>query len=131
MSAYIIGVSCTPFAKSPEKTFRDLTQQAYLGVLADAGLADGDLIENAWFSNCGMGTFGQRNIPALPAGVTYTHVDAGLFHTALVRSDGTVVTAGTNNSNGQLTIPALPAGIVYTQVDVGRENTVLMIDYAP
>lgn len=62
MSAYIIGVSCTPFAKSPEKTFRDLTQQAYLGVLADAGLADGDLIENTWFSNCGMSTFGQRNI---------------------------------------------------------------------
>lgn len=59
---YIIGVSCTPFGKQPERTFKDLTRQAYLEVLADAGLADGGRIEQAWFGNCGMGSFGQRNI---------------------------------------------------------------------
>ena len=59
---YIIGVSCTPFGKQPERTFKDLTRQAYLEVLADAGLADGGPIEQAWFGNCGMGSFGQRNI---------------------------------------------------------------------
>lgn len=61
-SAYIIGLSCTKFQKRPEDTFKDLSREAYVGVLADAGLENGAEIENAWFSNCGMGTFGQRNI---------------------------------------------------------------------
>ena len=56
---YIIGVSCTAFGKQPERSFKDLTRQAYLDVLADAGLADGGRIEQAWFGNCGMGTFGR------------------------------------------------------------------------
>lgn len=59
---YIIGVSCTPFGKQPERSFKDLTRQAYLEVLADAGMADGGRIGQAWFGNCGMGSFGQRNI---------------------------------------------------------------------
>ena len=59
---YVIGVSCTPFGKQAERSFKDLTRQAYLEVLADAGLEDGGRIEQAWFGNCGMGTFGQRNI---------------------------------------------------------------------
>ena len=59
---YIIGVSCTPFGKQPQATFKDLARQAYLEVLADAGLADGGRIGQAWFGNCGMGSFGQRNI---------------------------------------------------------------------
>ena len=42
---YIIGVSCTPFGKHPGLSFKDLTRQAYLEALADAGLADGDRIE--------------------------------------------------------------------------------------
>jgi acetyl-CoA acetyltransferase len=62
MDAYIVGVSCTPFGKHQTKSFKDLTRDAYLAVLADARLADGGAIENGWFSNCGMGTFGQRNI---------------------------------------------------------------------
>ena len=60
--AYLIGSSCTRFGKQPEASFKDLTRQAYLAVLQDAGLADGGAIENAWFGNCGMGTWGQRNI---------------------------------------------------------------------
>ncbi len=59
---FILGASCTAFGKWPEKSFKDLTRDAYLAVLQDAGLARGDAIENAWFGNCGMGSFGQRNI---------------------------------------------------------------------
>jgi acetyl-CoA acetyltransferase len=62
MTAYIIGTACTPFAKFPRKTFRDLTREAYLAVLADAKMSDGGRIQHGWFSNCGMGTFGQNNI---------------------------------------------------------------------
>jgi acetyl-CoA acetyltransferase len=59
---FIIGVACTPFGKQPARSFKDLTRQAYLEVLADASLADGGRIGQAWFGNCGMGSFGQRNI---------------------------------------------------------------------
>lgn len=59
---YVIGTSCTPFAKLPDKSFKDLTRDAYLQVLADAGLDDGGAIEQGWFGNCGMGSFGQGNI---------------------------------------------------------------------
>ncbi|MDB5452831.1 MAG: Thiolase [Caulobacteraceae bacterium] len=62
MDAYIVGTHCTHFGKLPDKSFKDLTRESYRGVLADAGLENGEDIENAWFSNCGMGTFGQRNI---------------------------------------------------------------------
>ena len=59
---YIIGTSCTAFGKRPDAGFKDLTREAYLDVLADAGLETGADIEMGWFGNCGMGTFGQRNI---------------------------------------------------------------------
>lgn len=59
---FVIGAACTAFGKRPEASFKDLAREAYAKVLADAGLARGDAIENAWFGNCGMGTFGQRNI---------------------------------------------------------------------
>jgi len=61
-SVYVIGTSCTPFGKLPDKSFKDLTREAYLQVLADAGLDDGGAIEQGWFGNCGMGSFGQANI---------------------------------------------------------------------
>lgn len=59
---YILGAHSTPFGKRPADTFRDLTRETYLGVLADAGLETGHDIEFAWFGNCGMGTFGQACI---------------------------------------------------------------------
>jgi acetyl-CoA acetyltransferase len=62
MTAYLIGTSCTKFGKQPKLSFKDLARKAYVGVLKDADLNDGGAIDNAWFSNCGMGTFGQRNI---------------------------------------------------------------------
>lgn len=59
---YVLATSCTAFGKRPDDSFKDLTREAYLDVLADAGWENGDAIEQAWFGNCGMGTFGQRNI---------------------------------------------------------------------
>ena len=57
---FIIGTSCTRFGKRPEASFKDLTREAYLAVLRDAGLDDGGAIANACFGNCGMGSRGQR-----------------------------------------------------------------------
>lgn len=59
---FVIATSCTAFGKRPGDSFRDLTREAYLGCLNDAGWENGGAIEQAWFGNCGMGTFGQRNI---------------------------------------------------------------------
>jgi len=63
-SVYIVGTACTPFGKQAHKSFQDLTREAYLGVLADAGLQhrEATLIEQAWFGNCGMGQWGQGGI---------------------------------------------------------------------
>jgi len=59
---FVLATACTTFGKRPEDSFKSLTAQAYEAALADAGMADGSCIEQAWFGNCGMGTFGQRNI---------------------------------------------------------------------
>jgi acetyl-CoA acetyltransferase len=59
---YVIGVSCTAFGKQPAKTFKDLTREAFCEAVADTGVDLAHRIEQAWFGNCGMGTFGQRNI---------------------------------------------------------------------
>ena len=59
---YIIGAFSTAFGKKPETGFKALTREAYAGLLADAGLETGAEIETGWFSNCGMGSWGQRNI---------------------------------------------------------------------
>lgn len=61
-SVYIVGTSCTPFGKHADKSFKELTRMAYLDVLADAGLDKGEMIEQAWFGNCGMGQWGQGGI---------------------------------------------------------------------
>ncbi|MBB6228971.1 acetyl-CoA acetyltransferase [Polymorphobacter multimanifer] len=39
-----------------------MAREAYMGVLADAGLANGNDIGMAWFGNCGMWTDGQGSI---------------------------------------------------------------------
>lgn len=61
-NVYIIGSYSTQFKKWPEKSFKDLTREAYLGALADAGMPDGSAIEFAWFGNCGMAGWGQSSI---------------------------------------------------------------------
>ena len=59
---YIIGSFSTAFGRRPSESVKDLTAQAYSGVLKDAGLADGDRIESAWFGNCGMWVEDQGSI---------------------------------------------------------------------
>lgn len=58
---YLIGAASTAFGKRPGDSFRDLTREAYLDVLADAA-ADPSDIEQGWFGNCGMGIWGQACI---------------------------------------------------------------------
>lgn len=59
---FIIGTHTTPFGKWPDKGYKELTRDAYTGVLADAAMDDGDAIEFAWFGNCGMWALGQGSI---------------------------------------------------------------------
>lgn len=59
---YIVGSYSSAFGKFPDRSFKDLTREVYLGVLADAGLASGNDIGMAWFGNCGMWTDGQGSI---------------------------------------------------------------------
>ncbi|MEW6266034.1 MAG: thiolase family protein [Thermodesulfobacteriota bacterium] len=59
---FLVGTYSTQFKKWPDQSFKDLTRDAYLGVLADAGLENGRDIELAWFGNCGMAAWGQGNI---------------------------------------------------------------------
>ncbi|MDX5356291.1 MAG: thiolase family protein [Rhodobacterales bacterium] len=61
-NVYILGTSCTAFGKFPDRSFQDLTREAWVEVLADSGLPDAGQVDSVWFGNCGMGTFGQRNI---------------------------------------------------------------------
>ncbi|HEY7609796.1 MAG TPA: thiolase family protein, partial [Alphaproteobacteria bacterium] len=52
--AYIIGAFTTPFGRFHNRSYKELTREAYLGAIADAGLSKGEGIEFAYFSNCGM-----------------------------------------------------------------------------
>ncbi len=54
-TVYILGAHTTPFQKWPDKSGKDLTRDAFLGAVKDAGLTDGGVVESAYFSNCGMG----------------------------------------------------------------------------
>ena len=49
-------------ARDADKTFKDLTRDVFMGLIADTGADVAHQIQQAWFGNCGMGTFGQRNI---------------------------------------------------------------------
>lgn len=56
---YIIGAFTTPFGRHFDKSIRDLARDAYLGVLADAGMSTGADIEFGWFGNCMAEHWGQ------------------------------------------------------------------------
>lgn len=59
---YLIGACSTQFGRWPEFSFKDLVRDAYLGVLADAGMNSGDDIDVAYFGNCAMSEWGQGSI---------------------------------------------------------------------
>jgi len=59
---YIVGAYSTAFGKRPADSLKDLTREAYLGVLADAAMGDGRDIEFAYFGNCAMHRVGQTSI---------------------------------------------------------------------
>lgn len=59
---YVLGSYATPFRRWPEKSFKDLTRDAYLGALRDACLESGRAIAAAWFGNCLMHNAGQPMI---------------------------------------------------------------------
>jgi alpha-tubulin suppressor-like RCC1 family protein len=90
-----------------------------LTVAATTAVHDGPVIA------VGLNQSGQLNIPAPPAGLTYTEVEGGYVHTVLLLSDGTVVAVG-NDDNGQTDIPALPPNVTYTDVAAGYFHTVLL-----
>jgi acetyl-CoA acetyltransferase len=62
LDAYVIATACTKFERKPEQTFKNLTEEVYLDLLRSAKVEHGNMIGQAWFGNCGMGTFGQNNI---------------------------------------------------------------------
>ncbi len=90
---YVIGTYTTPFKKMPEADFKQLTRDAYLGVLGDAGMDNGDQIDIAFYGNCGMGSWGQACIRGQ---VTFTPlVREGLFpeRVPMVNVEGACATA--------------------------------------
>jgi acetyl-CoA acetyltransferase len=60
--AYLIGSFSTAFGRWAGKDHRTLAQDAVLGALEDAGLANGGALEQAYFGNCLMHTIGQTMI---------------------------------------------------------------------
>lgn len=62
MDVFLIGTSCTAFGKYPDKTFKQLTREAFIPLLEDAGLEDGKDIDSIYFSNVKMEMFDQPSI---------------------------------------------------------------------
>lgn len=61
-SIYILGVHSTPVGRWPDKSFKDLVREAYVGALQDAGLEDGRDIAGAWFGSGLMHYWGQAGL---------------------------------------------------------------------
>jgi acetyl-CoA acetyltransferase len=61
-TVYMLGAFSTPFQKWPDKSGKDLTRDALVGALKDAGLDDGGAIESVYFSNCGMGVIWDQDL---------------------------------------------------------------------
>lgn len=76
-AVYILGAYSTPFGRWPDKGFKDLTRDAYLGAVQDAGQDDPLVVEAAWFGNCVMHYWGQ---PMIRGNVSFIPlVREGLF----------------------------------------------------
>jgi len=99
---------------------RALTLTTLLGIaqLAAMNVADAQTQISGWGSN----NSGECNVPNLAPGVNYVQIAAGLFHSAALRSDGTIAAWGDNNSS-QSSVPALPPGVSYVQVGCATYHT--------
>ena len=106
-------------------SFRDEEQARNCRYIADvqpgrehcvAVRSDGNIV--AWGDN----QYGQLNVPAMPAGVSYLLASAGWGHTQAVRSDGLIVAWGVTG-DGQLDVPTLPSGVTCTQIACGDHHT--------
>lgn len=74
---FILGVHSTAFGKKPDTSFKELARDTYTAVLEDAGLANGDDFEFAYFGNCAMHGAKQGTIRGQVC--TIELVDDGLF----------------------------------------------------
>jgi len=86
--------------------------------------SDGTVV--AWGDNY----YGQCNVPALPAGLSYVEIAAGRFLGIARRSDGAIV-AWENNAYGQCNAPIQPAGVAYVEVAAGSVRSVALVEGSP
>jgi acetyl-CoA acetyltransferase len=62
IDTFIIGGRLYAFRQAPNKSFKQLTREAFEAVINDASLDDGNAIENIYFANVKMDAFEQPNI---------------------------------------------------------------------
>ena len=131
---YAVGVASTPFRRWPERTHRELAAEALEGVLADAGLEDGQQVEACWFGNCALGTWGQQNIRGqvvldapmrtgrLPERLPVVNVEAGC-------ATGSAALAGAfkDVASGEARV-ALALGVEKTWVPEDPRKTLALFD---
>ncbi|MEW6156667.1 MAG: HYR domain-containing protein [Verrucomicrobiota bacterium] len=74
----------------------------------------------------GYNDYGMATVPALPTGVTFTHVSAGIRYFSLgVTSQGQGIGWGYSGW-GNLNFPGLPAGVTYTRVAAGMHHSLAL-----
>lgn len=85
---YVVGTHSTSFGKKPDETFKDLTRETCLGVLADVGWERGEKIDFVYFGNCAMHGVKQGTIRGQAC--TVELVDDGLLpaRTPLINVEG-------------------------------------------
>ena len=85
---FVIGTHCTTFGQKPTESFKDLTRETYLGVLADVGWEHGGPIDFVYFGNCAMHGVKQGTIRGQVC--TIELVDDGLLprRTPLINVEG-------------------------------------------
>ncbi len=92
---------------APAGTFTQLAMGSRYACAFDAGTI------TCWGDN----TYGQKNTPVPPVGLTYTQITTGNFDTCAILSDGTVDCWG-RNAFGQNTVPAG----TFTKINAGFAN---------
>lgn len=98
----------------------------YRFVLAAAGGAHTVLLcDDGTAVAFGDNSYGNCDVPELPAGLYYVGAAAGGCHTVLLRSDGVCLAFGANSA-GQCSVPTPRPGTTYVAVAAGGFHTVLL-----